>query len=91
MLGTMFARFRAADYEFAAEEFLIVQFRYRALCFIHRQHLHESETFRALVMLVSHDFGVLHFPDAIKELEQIALRRVERQIADVKTRRCDFD
>ena len=42
-------------------------------------------------MALAHHFGVLHVPDAIEELEEIALGRVEGQIADVETRRSDFD
>ena len=42
-------------------------------------------------MTITHNFGVLNVTNAVKEREQIALRRVERQIADVKTRRRDVD
>src|SRR5437764_908677 len=42
-------------------------------------------------MAVTYDFGVLHLTNAVEELEQIALRRVERQIAHVKPGRRDFD
>lgn len=87
----MFARFRAANHELAAEEFLIVQLLHRAFRFLDRLHLDEGETFRALVVAIAHDFGVLHMADAIEELEEIALGRVEGQIADVKTRGSDFD
>ncbi len=68
-----------------------MQFRDGALRFLHRVHLHERKAFRALVVLVGHDLGVLHLPDAVEELEEIALRRLERQVADVKTRRGDFN
>ena len=87
----MFARFRAADHELSAKELFVMQFRHGALRFVYRQHLHEGETFRALIVFVSHDLGVLHLPNTVEELKQIALRRVEGQIADVKPRRCDFD
>ena len=82
----MFARFRAAYDQLAAEEFLVVQLVHGALRFVDRLHLHESETFRALVVSIAHHFGVLHVPDAVEELEKIALGRVERQIANVKSR-----
>ena len=82
----MFARFRAAYDKLAAEEFLIVQLVHGALRFVDRLHLHESETFGALVVPIAHYFGVLHVTDAVEELEKIALRRVERQIANVKSR-----
>ena len=42
-------------------------------------------------MAIAHDLGVLHVTDAVEELEEIALGRIEGQIADVKTRRSDFD
>ena len=87
----MLARFRAAHEELAAEEFLVVQFGDGALRFFHRIHLHKRETFRALVVFVGHNLRVLHLADAIEELEEIALCGFERQIADVKTRRRDFD
>src|SRR5436305_10226351 len=86
-----FARFRAADPELAPEEFLIVQFLHRALGFVDRLHRDEGETFRALVVTVAHDLGVLDMAHAVEELKKIALGRVEGQIADVKTRRSDFD
>ncbi len=87
----MFARFCAAHHELASEEFLIVQFLDRAFRFFGRQHLHEGKPFRALVVPVADYFRVLHLADAVEELEQIALSRIEGEIADVKTRRCDFD
>jgi len=87
----MFARFRAAHHKLASEEFLVVQLRYRAFRFFDREHLHEGETFRALVVPVADHFRVLHLANAVEELEQIALSRIEGEIADVKTRRCDFD
>jgi hypothetical protein len=87
----MFARFSAADDELAPEEFLVMQFLYRAFRFIDRLHGDDGEPFRALVVAIAHDLGVLHVTDTVKQLEEIALRRVERQIADVQTRRSDFD
>ncbi len=87
----MLARFRAAHEELAAEELLVVQLGDGALRFFHRIHLHKGEAFRALVVLVGHDLRVLHLADAIEELEEIALRGFERQIADVQPRRGDFD
>ena len=87
----MFARFRAAHDQLAAEEFFVVQFVHGAFRFVDRLHLHEGEAFRALVVPIAHDFGVLHVADAVEQLEEIALRRVERQVADVKSRGSDFD
>src|SRR5438132_12776730 len=42
-------------------------------------------------MAIAHHFGVLHMADAVEEVEEIALGRVEGQIADVKTWRSDLD
>src|SRR5262249_38069250 len=77
LLRPVFARFRAADYHLAAEEFLVVQFLHRALRFLDRLHLNKGETFRTLIVAVAHDFGVLDVADAVEELEEIALGRVE--------------
>ena len=87
----MFARFCPADHQLASEKLLIVQFVDRALRFLNGLHLDEGETFRALVVTIAHNLRVLDVTDAVEEVEQIALGRVERQIADVKTRRSDFD
>ncbi|MEY2546148.1 MAG: hypothetical protein QOG48_1265 [Verrucomicrobiota bacterium] len=91
LVRDVFARFRAADHELAAEKFLVVQFRDGAFGFVDGLHLHEGESFRALVVAIAHDLGVLHMADAVEELEEIALGRVEGQIADVKSRRAYFD
>ena len=87
----MFARFRAADHEFAAEEFFVVQFLHGALGFLDGLHLHEGEPFRALVVPVTHDLCVLHVANAVKQFEEVALGSVEGKVADVKTRRIYFD
>ncbi len=42
-------------------------------------------------MAIAHDLGVLDVADAIEQVEQVAFRRVERQVADVKPGRSDFD
>jgi hypothetical protein len=89
--GVVLGGFRAADYQLAAKEFLIVQFRYRAPSFLNRLHLNESETFGALIVPITYHFGILDVADTVEELEQIAFGGVERQIADVQTRRADFD
>ena len=87
----VFARFRAAHDELAAEKFLVVQFLHGSFCFIDRQHLDEGESFRALVVFISHDLRVLHRADAVEEFEEIALRRIDRLIPDVKPRCSYFD
>ena len=62
----MFARFRATDHEFAAEEFLVVQFLDGALGFLDGLHLHKSKTLRALIVAVTHDLRVLHVADTVE-------------------------
>src|SRR4051794_6293287 len=87
----MLARFRAAYDQLATEEFLVVQFIHGTLRFIHRVHLDEGESLRALVVTIGDDLGVLDRADAVEELEQVALRRVERQVPDVEPGRRYFD
>jgi hypothetical protein len=53
--------------------------------------LDEGEPLGTLVVTIGYDLSVLHLPDAVEEFEEVTLGRVERQIAYVKTRRCDFD
>jgi hypothetical protein len=68
-----------------------MQFLHRALRFIDRLHLDESESFRTLVVFVGDNLSVLHLTDAVEELEKIALARVEGEVADVKSGRRHFD
>ena len=82
----MLAGLGAADYQPAAEKFLIVQLFYGALCFLDRLHLYESKSFRALVVAITYDLGVLHVSDTVEQVEEIALCGIEREIANVKTR-----
>ena len=87
----MLACLGTADHEFAAEEFLIVQFADRALRFLERLHLDEGESFGTLVVTIGYNLCVLHLSDAVEEFEQVALGRIEGEIAYVKTRRRHFD
>ena len=87
----MLAGLRATDHESAAEEFLIVQFLHGTFRFLDGLHLNERKTFRALIMPVTYDLSVLHLPHAVEQFEEIALSGVEGQVADIKTRRSDFD
>jgi hypothetical protein len=87
----MLARFRAANDQFAAKEFFVVQFRHGALGFLDGLHLHEGEPFRALVVPVTHDLCVLHVANAVEQFEEVALGGVEGKVADVKTRRTYLD
>ena len=73
----MLARFCAAHDQLSAEELLVVQFLNGAFRFLDGLHLHESETFRALVMPVAHNLGVLDMTHTVEQLEEVALRCVE--------------
>jgi hypothetical protein len=53
--------------------------------------LNKRKTLRALVVPVAYYLRILHVPDAVEQFEEIALGRVERQVANVKTRRGDFE
>src|SRR5512144_62084 len=87
----MLIRLRAAHNEPAAEEFLVVQFLHCALRLLDGLHLHKRKTFRALIVPIAYDLCVLHVSNAVEQVEEIALGGVERQVANVKTRRGDFD
>ena len=73
----MLIRFRAAHDQPATEEFLVVQFLYRAFRFLNGLHLYERKTFRALVVPVTDDLRVLHMSNAIEQVEKIALGGVK--------------
>jgi hypothetical protein len=68
-----------------------VQFLYCTLRFLNGLHLNESKALGALIVAIAHDLCVLDVANAVEELEEIALGRIEGQIADVKTRRSNFD
>jgi hypothetical protein len=87
----MLARLCAAYHQLAPKEFLIVQFFDRAFRFVHGLHLHKGETLRTLVVAIAHNLRVLHVADPVEQFEEIAFRRVERQIADIKPRRGYLD
>jgi hypothetical protein len=87
----MLIGFRSAHNEPATEEFLVVQFVYRAFGLLDGLHLYKRKTFRALVMPIAYDLCVLHVSNAVEQVEEIALGGVERQVANVETRRRDFN
>src|SRR5437762_13542443 len=68
-----------------------MQFLHCAFRFIDSLHLDECKTFGALIVSITYDLGVLHVSDAVEQLEEIALSGIEREIANVKTRRRDFN
>jgi len=82
---------RATHDQFAAKEFLVVQFLDRSFRFFDRLHLNEGESLRALVMLVGHYFRVLHLTHTVEQIEEIALGCFEGEVAHVKTRGRYFD
>jgi len=87
----MLVGFRAAHNKPATEEFLVVQFVHRTFCFLDGLHLHKRKTFRALVMPIAYDLCVMHVSNAVEQFEEIALRGVEGQVANVQARRRDFN
>ena len=87
----MLIGFRAAHDEPATEKFLIVQFIHRTFRFLDGLHLHKRKTFRTLVVPIAYDLCVLHVSNAVEQFEEIALGGFERQVANVETRRRDFN
>ena len=79
----MLAGFCAAHYQSAAEEFFVVQFLHSAFRFLDGLHLHKRKAFRALVVPITYDLGILHVPHSVEQFKQIALGGVERQVAYV--------
>src|SRR5207253_1189486 len=82
---------RATNDEPTTEEFVVMRFLHIAFCLLDGLHLDEGKTFRALIMPVAYYLSVLHVPHAVEQFEEIALGGVEGQVADIKTRRSDFD
>ena len=82
---------RAAHNKPAPEEFLVVQFLHSAFRFLDGLHLHKRKTFRTLVVPIAYDLCVMHVANAVEQFEEIALGSVEGQVANVKTRRRDFN
>jgi len=82
---------RATHNEPATEKFFVVQFLHSSFRFLDGLHLHKRKTFRALVVPIAYDLCVLHVTNAVEQFEEIALGGIERQVADVETRRRDFN
>ena len=87
----MLAGFGAAHYQPSAQEFLVVQFFHGAFRLLDGLHLYKCKTFRALVVAVAHNLGILDVADSVEQFEKIALGCVERQVTDVQTRRSNFN
>ena len=73
----MFARFRAADDQLAAEEFLVMQLGHRSLRFVHSLHLHKCEALGALIMFIAHDFRILHVADTVEKVKEVIAEYLE--------------
>jgi hypothetical protein len=68
-----------------------VQFVHSALGFLDGLHLNKRKAFRALVVPIAYDLCVLDVSNTVEQVEEIALGGVERQVANVETRRRDFN
>ena len=89
-LRLVLARLRTAYDQLAAEKLLVVQLRDCAFRFVDGLHLDKGETFRALIVAITHHFRVLHVADAVEELEEIADRwQMARQDVDQLPVACD--
>jgi hypothetical protein len=69
--------FGAADDQFPAKEFLVMEFLDGPTRFLDGCHLNERKAFGSLRILVANDLSISNLADAIKQLEKIALRRIE--------------
>ena len=87
----MLVGFRATYNQPATKEFLVMQFLHCALCFLDGLHLHKRKTLRALVVSITYYLCVLHVANAVEQFEEIALGGIEGQVANVETRRRDFN
>ena len=87
----MLAGLGAADYQLATEKLLVVQFVDGPLRFLDGLHLDESKTFRALIVAIADNLGVLNVSNPVEQFEEIALGSVEGQIPHVQARRSDRD
>ena len=91
LMRLMLIGFRAAYDEPATEKFLVVQLLHRPFRFLDGLHLDKRKTFRALVVPIAYDLCVLHVSNAVEQFEKVALGGVEGQVANVETRRRDFN
>ena len=54
-------------------------------------HLHETEAFGALGVLVGNDLDIGHGADTGEQLEEVALSGIIGEVTDVEARRGNFD
>jgi hypothetical protein len=62
----MLIGFSSAHNQPATKEFLVMQFLHRTLCFFDGLHLDESKTFRALIVAITYDLGILDVTNAVE-------------------------
>ncbi len=91
MAGGVVVGFGAADYEFAAHEVFVMELGDGAAGFVDGKHGDEGEAFGFLRVFVAYDLGVLDLAYAVEEIEEIAFRGVEGEVADVELGRVDLD
>ncbi len=77
-------RLGATDHQRAAHEVLAVEIGHGLLGVFNGHHGHKGEALAALGAVVHHHFRVLHLAGAVEEFEEITLRGVIAEIADVK-------
>jgi hypothetical protein len=86
-LGTFSAAFGnglgTADHQLAAHVFLVVKLVDGALGLIDGGELDETEPLGTMGLAVADDLDVLDGTDAPEEIEQIALGRIEGEVADI--------
>jgi len=86
-LGTFSAAFSnglgTADHQLAAHVFLVVKFVDGTLGLIDGGQLDETESFGTMGLTVADDLDILDGADAAEEFEQIALGRVEGEVAHI--------
>jgi hypothetical protein len=85
-----FRSLRTADDESAAHEFLVMEFRDRAHGFFYRGHGDKPESLRFFSVPVGDDFGVADDAHPVEEVEEVAFRGVEGQVAYIEFGRGDF-
>ena len=75
--GLMLGRFRAAHYQFPAQELLIVQFLHGPFGFLDSLHLDKGKAFGALIVPITDYLGVLDVSYTVEQFEQVALSRIK--------------
>ena len=82
----LFDGFGAAYDKLSAHVIFVVKLGDCPFRLVDALHLHEGESLRFLGMLVRNDLNVLDRADSVEKFEEIAFRRVERQVAHIDSR-----